>query len=382
MRGDHFIRQWRLVRLVSRSSGVTVAAGARELACSVRTVWRDLSALHEAGLPIYSDGDDGRESVWRVHASFHDRLPFPITLDEVVGLVLSERLLAPAHLSPVGASVASLVGKLRALLAPSALALIDRMAERVGVRALGAKLQAGALEHLPVIERALADRRALHVRYYSMSRAAESERRIDPYHLTQWNGGLYLIGHCHLRQAVRIFAVERMRSVELDAATFDAPGDFDVEAYLESAWGLIRGELVTVVARFAPTVAPYIRERVWHESQQLRDLAGDGLEMTVRVADTIEVRRWLLGFGTEAEVVAPPSLRDAIRREAGALAARLAPPSDGEPAGGRRRPLARTDRRSGLPEGTRRSTPAQRAGVLRRASGTAPAASTRRATPG
>lgn len=171
MRGNHFVRQWRLLHLVSRPSGLRVADGARELGGSVRTVWRDLRALEDAGLPIYSDDDEdgGRQSVWRVHTAFHDRLPFPIALDEVVALLLSERYLAPARLSPFGAAIGSLVGKLRALLAPSAQALVDRMAERVGVRALSAKLDAPVIEHLPAIHKALAEGRALRLTYFSMS---------------------------------------------------------------------------------------------------------------------------------------------------------------------------------------------------------------------
>jgi proteasome accessory factor B len=347
MRGDHFIRQWRLLRLVSRPGGLTAADAARELRCSVRTVWRDLRALHEAGLPIYGDHDDdgGRQSVWRVHTSFHDRLPFPITLDEVVALVVSERLLAPARLSPFGPPIGSLVRKLRALLAPAALALVDRIGERVGVRVLGAKLDAHAIEQLPAIERALADRRALRMRYFSMSRMDENERRVDPYHLTDWNGGLYLIGHCHLRNAVRIFAVERIRAVTVLDDTFAPAPDFDADAYLADAWGMIRGDRVTVRVLFASAVAPYIRERLWHRSQTLTDRPDGGLELRLEVADTIEVRRWVLGFGGDAEVLEPPSLRDAVRREAERVTARLAGPADGAKSDGRRRPLARSGRR-------------------------------------
>ncbi|MBI3630200.1 MAG: WYL domain-containing protein [Candidatus Rokubacteria bacterium] len=53
---------------------------------------------------------------------------------------------------------------------------------------------------MPGIQQALLERRSLQVRYYSMSRDAETDRRVDPYHLTYFNGGLYLIGYCHLRQ--------------------------------------------------------------------------------------------------------------------------------------------------------------------------------------
>jgi len=67
-----------------------------------------------------------------------------------------------------------------------------------------------------------------------------------------------------------------------------------------------------------------VRERLWHSTQRLRELPGGRLELTARVADAVEVRRWLLGFGAEAEVIAPVSLREALRAEAARLAAALA----------------------------------------------------------
>ena len=119
------------------------------------------------------------------------------------------------------------------------------------------------------------------------------------------------------------------------------PEKFDVEKYLEGAWGIIRGDIVTVKVVFARALARYIRDRLWHPTQKFRDLDGGGIEMTLRVADTLEVRRWILGFGSEAEVLEPAALREALRRDAAALAQRLAPrrvppapislPESGEP---------------------------------------------------
>jgi predicted DNA-binding transcriptional regulator YafY len=85
----------------------------------------------------------------------------------------------------------------------------------------GAKLQQPAAEYLPAIQQALVEHRTLAVRYDSYSRDAETERDIDPYHLTVWNGGLYLVGDCHLRKAVRVFAVERFRRVEVRGRRFE-----------------------------------------------------------------------------------------------------------------------------------------------------------------
>lgn len=131
------------------------------------------------------------------------------------------------------------------------------------------------------------------------------DRRVDPYHLTFYCGGLYLVGYCHLRREVRIFAVERVRPVTALRDTFVMPAAFDAEAYLRGAWGIVRGDLIAVRAVFSRTVAPHVRGRLWHASQELRELPGGRLELRLTVADTLEVRRWLMGFGAEVEVLAP-----------------------------------------------------------------------------
>jgi len=203
--------------------------------------------------------------------------------------------------------------------------VLDQIRDRLGVRPTSAKLQAPAAEHLRDIQAALVERRRLRLRYYSMSRDEVTDRRVDPYHLTLHNGGYYLVARCHLREAVRLFAVERIREVKPEAARFQRPSDFNLDKYLSGAWGIIRGDIVTVKVIFGRGVARYIKDRLWHPTQRLRDLDGGRVELTLRVADTLEVRRWILGFGPEAEVVEPAALRDALRREAEALVRKLSP---------------------------------------------------------
>lgn len=346
-RGNQLARQWRLLQSLDKARGVTVEDAARELSCTVRTVWRDIRVLENAGFPIYSDrADDGRRGVFRLDPGFRARLPLKLTLAELAALLMSRELLAPLGVSVLGPAVSSAFEKIAGVLSRDAVALIDAMRETVGVRNLGAKLQGPAADLVPVLQESLASRRTLRVRYHSLHRQQESDRDIDPYHLTYHAGGLYLVGYCHVRKGVRVFAVERFRFAQATRRRFSVQAGFDPKAYLDRAWGVVQGDLVTVKVLFSARAARYVEERLWHPSQTLRRLSDDRLEMTLRVADTLEVRRWILGYGVDAEVQAPAALREALRLEAERLAGLLAPG---------RRPLAPA-RRPAAASSTRRSS--------------------------
>src|SRR5439155_526994 len=118
-RGDQLARQWQLLRLLGRPGGLTVADASGELGCAVRTVWRDLQVLQDVGFPILDErADDGRRGVWKIDPDFHDRLPVPLSLPEIVALLLSQDLLALAGASPFADAVHSAFAKFRALLTP------------------------------------------------------------------------------------------------------------------------------------------------------------------------------------------------------------------------------------------------------------------------
>jgi proteasome accessory factor B len=347
-RGDQLARQWRLLQLIDRPAGVTVEDAASELDCTVRTVWRDVRVLEKANFPIYDErSSDGRRTVFRVTEDFKRRIPLSLTLPEVAALVMSRGLLTPLGASVLGPAVASAFDRITGVLAKDALKLLGEMRDIVGVRMVGAKLQAPAAEHVPAIQQALVGRKALRLRYHAFQRDEETEREVDPYHLTYFNGGLYLIACCHLRDAVRIFAVERVRAVTPLRRGFEPPRDFRPAEYLDKAWGILQGDLVTVRVVFAKALARYIAERLWHPSQKLRELPDGRVELTLRVADTLEVRRWILGFGTQAEVTDPATLREALQREAANLAAALVPA---------RLPLAEARRRAGAQRRTTAGT--------------------------
>jgi len=166
----------------------------------------------------------------------------------------------------------------------------------------------------------LGQRRTLDLDYFAFSKQEETTRFVDPYHLTYHQGGLYLIGYCHRRRDVRMFAVERVRSLTITDHPYQLPLGFDVEAYVQDALVVMRGRQIVVELLFDRPTAAWARDRVWHPSQQLTPLRDGRLRMTLRVADTRELVGWVLYFGRGVRVVKPAELRERVQREALAVA--------------------------------------------------------------
>jgi predicted DNA-binding transcriptional regulator YafY len=142
---------------------------------------------------------------------------------------------------------------------------------------------------------------------------SKEERRVRPYHLANRENLWYLIGFDLQRGALRTFAVPRIADVSSSKVAFVRPADFSPEKFFANALGVVGGSGdYTVVVRFDRTVADRIREREWHESQELRELAEGALELTLHLGSLIEVEQWILSWGAAAEVIAPPELRTQI----------------------------------------------------------------------
>lgn len=194
-RGNQLARQWQLLQLIENPAGIAVDDAARKLDCTVRTIWRDLSALQKAGFPLYDDkGADGRRSLWKLEEQFTLGLPVKLSPAETAALVMSRDLLRPAVADALGAAVTAAFDKIGRVLSREARQLLDQMRESIGVRTVGAKLQVPAVEHVAFIQKALLERCRLDMRYYSMSRDEENHRQVDPDHLTVFDGGFYLMG--------------------------------------------------------------------------------------------------------------------------------------------------------------------------------------------
>ena len=318
-RNDQITRQWHLLRRLDSTRGATlhelVNAIPEDFPKNSRTVRRDLEALEAVGFPVVTERVNG-QTRWRLIEGFRDIPALGFSATELMALVFSRKLLRPLEGTEIQSALNSALNKVASALPPQG---------HEYVRALDNLFSIGLGPHknyqqykntVDLITQAIDKTRTAQIRYFSASRNSTSRREVDPYRLWYASGGLYLIAYCHLRRDVRLFAVERIRSISLTDHPYQMPLGFDVEQYVQDALLVMRGRRIEVELLFSKTAAPWVKDKLWHTSQELTLLKDGRLRMMLKVADTTELVGWILSFGSQVRVVRPESLRQKLAEEA------------------------------------------------------------------
>jgi proteasome accessory factor B len=169
------------------------------------------------------------------------------------------------------------------------------------------------LEIFDALARATAKRKQLQLTYRKPGQRDTELRVVDPYHLANINGEWFLFAWCHLRRDIRTFVPARIQEAKPTGKTFARPQKFSLEKRLRNSFGVQSGQgSHEVVIRFNEMVSDYIREKKWHESQELRELEDGGLELRLKLSSLSEIERWVLGWGGNAKVISPKELAQNI----------------------------------------------------------------------
>ncbi len=171
-------------------------------------------------------------------------------------------------------------------------------------------------QNFAAIGAAINKRQAVEMVHYSIDRDEETKRTVDPLHLRYFRGAWYLIAYCHLRQEMRIFALDRIKEVFPAGKRLFRQDDFDLAVYLQDSFQFFRGNVPSLVKIwFSPKRARRIKEKQWHPSQKLSFQEDGSLIMELTVSGLEKVKSWVLSFGAAARVISPPELAAAVRSE-------------------------------------------------------------------
>ena len=165
------------------------------------------------------------------------------------------------------------------------------------------------LARLAELRRAVTEQTVVRLTYQGSGRGAAEERTVHPYALLPNNGMWYLVAHCKEASGLRIFRLDRILAHRLTASSFRLPEGFSLDAVLRDGRVFLARGTATVTIRYGPRIARWIAER------EGKPLAADGsLTLEHPLADETWAVRHVLQYGRDAEVLAPESVRERLRR--------------------------------------------------------------------
>ncbi|MEW6408617.1 MAG: transcriptional regulator [Nitrospirota bacterium] len=318
-RNDQVIRQWHILRLLESREALSISELMGEIhpdyECCERTIRRDLEALQSAGFPLYSERINNRVR-WRLLESFKNIPSLPLTPTELIALYMGRDLLKPLEGTQFKDAIESLYGKIRSIVPHNTISHLTYTLEHYAAGIPPYKDYRSHKMIIDTITQAIQKQRCIKIRYFSLSQNQETRREVDPYKIWYYSGSLYLIAYCHQRKEIRTFAVDRIRDITLTENTYQKPLDFSFEEYMDGCFGVIRGERVEVEVLFEADTARWVKEKIWHPTQKIKELGDGKIVMSLMVADTVELKAWILSFGSGAKVIKPQSLAKEVKKEA------------------------------------------------------------------
>jgi predicted DNA-binding transcriptional regulator YafY len=286
---------------------------ARELEVSTKSIHRDIDFMRDRmELPIEYDGSRfGYYYTGEVNA-------FPtmqITEGELFALIVAEKALQQYRGTSFEKPLLSAIRKMEQALPETISLNLTEVEQTISFRTRAEQIL--DLKIFDALAKAAAHRQQIEITYRKPGRSETEPRVVDPYHLANINGEWYLFAFDHLRNDIRTFAPGRILSVKQTGKRFERPLKFSLEKRLRDSFGVHSGEgQYEVVIRFDARVADYVREKKWHESQELRELKNGGVELKMKLSGLAEVQRWVLSWGGDAMVVQPKELAQGIKQAA------------------------------------------------------------------
>ena len=186
---------------------------------------------------------------------------------------------------------------------------LDRLPRAISAKHEHAKRQgAHTYEITARLLDAILGQRVISMQYHSLESRRQKLYTVHPSRLIHAQGGLYLIAFVPAYAEVRTFAVERISKVSVQETTFEPIAELDTDPFKNSLGVHRGGPTCKVRLRFHPQIAPLVKERTWHASQQFNDRTDGSVVMTLDVTDDYALRNWILGFGRFVKVLAPAQL--------------------------------------------------------------------------
>ena len=271
---------------------------ADEFATSIRTVYRDIAALAEAGVPIVGEAGLG----YSIQRGYH-LPPVHFTTEEATALItahlLMDRFADNSLMSPMGSALA----KIRAVLPPDHQDHIARLESRMTLPTSPRPTRSASLS---LIQKALAERTVLRISYRGAGKAESFPREIEPMGLTYYGDRWHLIAWCRMRKDFRDFRTDRIHELAGLRERFEPRSNFSLDEFLA------RADQPIATLKAAIRVDPVTAERVRKEAPfkiTKEERTGINVTFAIEVGHWDWYLGWFLSFGSRVTIIEPEAFR-------------------------------------------------------------------------
>ncbi len=294
-----------ILNLLRARKSLNASALAGECSVTERTIYRDLISLSEAEVPIYFD---------RGYKLASDSFlpPLNFNFDEYQAIKLALESTPLRKTARYGEALRRVRAKIEAGLNDSV-----KQRRRTSIEAMAMDIpstedpRAGE-RYFGDIETSASEQRSLEIEYDSVS-SGLGKRLVDPYFIVFRSRAFYFVAWCHRRKDFRTFRLDRLRSATVTDQRFSRQKGVSARSYFEGSWQIHTGESVEVRIRFSGAAAKIVLLGKHHPTEWVEKNKDGSVIYSVTVRGIEEIGRWVAGFGNQAEVLEPQSLRDVLK---------------------------------------------------------------------
>ncbi|MBC7876708.1 MAG: YafY family transcriptional regulator [Anaerolineales bacterium] len=270
---------------------------ANQFEISRRTVYRDMSALNQMGVPISALPGEGFELVEGYYIP-----PLMFNENEAIALLLASRLLTQQTTGSITPGAESALAKIKVALPEQVRSKAEVLTNIISFVTPKAKFNLDDPQLL-LIQKAIQEKRVIHLHYHAYKKEQSSERDVEPHQLFYAEGLWYLEAYCRTRKGMRDFRLSRIDKATLQKETFG-----------KKRTGKIQTQAIFVIKiRFEQNTVRWVREQQHYGYQKDEKQTPQNVTMTYHVNHESEIIPWILSWGASAEVLSPKELRKTLR---------------------------------------------------------------------
>jgi predicted DNA-binding transcriptional regulator YafY len=273
---------------------------------SIRTVYRDVKALMEAGVPIGSEAGKGYFIVDGYHLP-----PVMFNQEEASAMLTAGKLVEKMTDDSIRKAYESALLKIKAVLNTSEKDHLENLQSSIAVFRLPDHQPEFPNQYMAEIQRAISKRNVLSIEYFSSNKQERTTRLVEPIGVVYYSGRWHLIAWCRLRNGYRDFRTDQIQVLRMTGETFDSRSHYTLQEYFSSLMKEHR-DMTKVVVVFQKTVCQFVKNSRYYYGFVSEEDEGEKLRMTFLIPSEASFCRWLVMFGNAVEIESPASLREAM----------------------------------------------------------------------